>query len=248
MKRHLLTVLLWLIPVGAWAQTQVPVWTYYTTPPFDAGTGQLTRYLCDFLTERSAGRWRFVPSYMPRKRVQANLTLGQAGVLAWVNPSWLDDIGQQRYLWTEGLVWGSNRVVSRIEQPVSYQGPASLEGKVLGAILGHYLVGLEPLVADGRLIRTDAVGAEANLKRLLSGRVDVALIPDADLSYLLDKLGVRDRVFVAELPHQAYARHFLFSRDLAPVYEYMVGQLPALYADPHWQRLLAGFGLHRVER
>ncbi|ABC30330.1 ABC-type amino acid transport/signal transduction systems, periplasmic component/domain [Hahella chejuensis KCTC 2396] len=249
-SRFGLALMIWLL-LGADSrgETVAPVWTYYTSPPYDLhGDGyDLTTIMCAELTKRSGGKWRFEPQSLPRKRIDSYLERGDQAVVVWVNPSWFGDMDETRYDWTRGVAPGRNEIVSLKTQPVEYTGPESLIGKSFGGVLGHRYVGIDELVAEGLIRREDASSFSSNFGKLLLRRIDVTMIPREELFYLMANERVGAQLYVSEKPHQKYERKMLVTKGLKGVRDYMDSQWDALNEHPDWRHLLQRYGLDQFQ-
>ncbi|WLQ16145.1 amino acid ABC transporter substrate-binding protein [Hahella aquimaris] len=245
-RRFGLTLMIWLL-LGAYsrAETVVPVWTYYTSPPYGLHSDgyDLTSILCVELTRNSQGKWRFEPQSLPRKRIDNYLERGDQAVVAWVSPSWFGDPDEVGYDWTRGVVWGRNEIVSLKLQPVEYDGPESLIGKSFGGVLGHRYVGIDELVAEGRIRREDASSFSSNFGKLLLRRIEVTMIPREELFYLMANEQVGAQLYVSKKPHQSYQRKMLVTKNLKGVRDFMEAQWEKLNDHPDWRHLLQRYGL-----
>ncbi|HEY0955948.1 MAG TPA: transporter substrate-binding domain-containing protein [Roseateles sp.] len=229
-------------PLSAAPQT-LPLYTAYTDPPLDATSpGNLTARLARWLSERSEGRYRFVPTQLPRGPLDALVAKpGWTGAVVWANPVWFGDTRQQRFLWTSAFMQGADLVVSRREQPVEYllEG-RSLQGLSVASVAGHRLVDLDGLVAAGKLRRVDAPRALDGLHLLQQGRVDAALVQAISMDYFRQELpGLDGWLYVARQPRDTYGRHAFTALGQTALRDFLARQLPALAADPEWRAVLA---------
>ena len=110
---------------------------------------------------------------MPRNRTDAAVTAGDVHVRCYSNPAWTKT--PDLHLWTKSLFQAPDVVLgSRSSKPLTDldQIPA---GTYIGTVLGFVYGPLEARVADGRLIRDNALDAEKNLLKLASGRFAYAV-------------------------------------------------------------------------
>ncbi len=229
-------------PLSAAPQT-LPLYTAYADPPLDASSpGNLTTRLAQWLSERSQGRYRFVPTQLPRGPLDALVAKpGWAGAVVWANPVWFDDTRRQRFLWTPAFMQSADLVVSRREQPVEYllEG-RSLQGLSVASVAGHRLVDLDGLVAAGKLRRVDVPRALDGLGLLQQGRVDAALVQAISMDYFRQRLPDLDGwLYVARQPRDTYGRHAFTAPGQAALRDFLARQLPMLAADPAWRAVLA---------
>ncbi|WP_431689329.1 amino acid ABC transporter substrate-binding protein [Hahella sp. NBU794] len=233
--------------VNSRAEIVVPVWTYYTSPPYGLHSDgyDLTSIMCAELSKLSGGKWRFEPQSLPRKRIDSYLERGDQAVVAWVNPSWFGDKQEEHYDWTHGVVTGRNEIVSLKLHPVEYHGPESLVGKSFGGVLGHRYVGIDELVEEGRIQRENASSFSSNFGKLLLRRIEVTMIPREELFYLMANEQVGAQLYISKQPHQEYQRKMLVTKGLKGVRDFMEAQWSTLNDHPDWRHLLQRYGLNQ---
>ncbi len=224
---------------------KIAVWTYYSTPPFSINTEKtdITSFLAKHLTRESGGKWVFEAQTLPRKRLNSYLAENQQGIVVWANPLWFKDKEEQMYDWTERVVWGSNEIVSLQTHPVPYDSAESLAGKRFGGVGGHHYVGIDELVASGKIERLDTSSFEQNFQKLINRRLDVILLPRGELFYLMKKHQLEDHIYIAQNPHQKYPRKILVTKQLKGVRDFINSQLTLLRSDPDWLLLLDNAGI-----
>ncbi|TCP15172.1 amino acid ABC transporter substrate-binding protein (PAAT family) [Crenobacter luteus] len=252
-----IVVALWLLmlaclPASALAEAQrVRVLSYYNFLPWnDHDRAGLTPALARRLTELSAGRYRFVPQLLPRRRFDQELASSREPlVVAWANPGFLDDAQRRRYLWSPPLLKDVSLLVSRRERPVDFSGVESLAGLRFSAVSGHRYPDLEPLIAAGRLARVDAPDARLALMKLL-------FRPDSDFAFAeLSLLGYlrRDPSFPIDQLHlsarprlTSLTRHLMVRRRDAALFAELDALLRRLDCDSRWQATLREYGQEKL--
>lgn len=227
----------------AWAAAErIPLYTGYTDPPLDAQSpGNLTAQLAAWLSERSAGRYLFVPTQLPRPEL--NRLVEQAtwpGVVAWANPVWFRDTEEKRFLWTRALMQDADLLVSRRASPVEYLNEGhSLEGLRVGAVVGRRLAELEWLIEKGRVQRIDAARQIDNLLALKAGQVDVVMVQAISLPHFRRLLPDLDNwLHVSKQPRQTYARRLFTAANQRGLQQFLDQQVELLTQDPVWQARL----------
>lgn len=247
MKNILITVFLALFSCLNIASEQIPIWSYYESPPFGISEDKsdLTSFLANYLSNQSEGKWSFVAKYLPRTRLNKYLDEKQKGTVIWANPIWFGDKKEQRYDWTNSVVLGRNEIVSLQKNAVPYQEPASLSGKRFGGVRGHRYIGIDDLVKNGTINRKDSASFEKNFLKLLNKRVDVILIPRGELFYLMKKNKAEDKIYIATSPHQTYQRKILVTKNLPKVRDFINTQLTTLAENNKWITLLKSAGIHQ---
>ncbi|MDN3922953.1 substrate-binding periplasmic protein [Roseateles violae] len=220
---------------------ELPLYNYQTEAAYAAWTpGGLTPQLAHWLTELSGGRYRFVPTQLPRPRLD-RLLAGEAwtGVLAWSNPRWIGDPQRQRFRWSGLLLRDLKLLVSHRERPVDYRGPDSLAGQRLGTVRSHRYGPLAEAMAAGRIQYEAVSDEESNLAKLQRRRIDATFISAVALLRLrrLDPDGA-PWLYVSR-PPLANDRYLCCQRD-DPALAALLDRATAAFAQaPQWQTLHA---------
>ena len=176
-----------LSPAASAAAEEVPLVLYNDYSPLvtdrDAGKG-LAYDVADLLSKRSSGKYHFSVQVVPRKRLDDMLASGQALVAPFVAPVFFGDAAMTRYLWTAPLFNDRQEIVFNPAKPAPYETAASLNGKVVGGILGQLYQPLEDDIKAGRITREDVRGDDSNLAKLAAGRIDVVAISSLSFNFL----------------------------------------------------------------
>ncbi|MBF0144806.1 MAG: hypothetical protein HQL84_02280 [Magnetococcales bacterium] len=205
--------------------------TYHNHPPFVTGHEQGVSYdLARMLTRFSAGRWNFQVRIVPRSRLDLELApwiqgrcSGEKRVddpachddwsLMWVNPSWGFGAGTGTTFRWVNLFEDANAIISLKDTALDYQSPESLVGLRFGGMRGHHYLGLDPLIAAGRIQRIDGDHERENLVKLLMKRLDAVLLPESTTRYFLTRDDLlsksADRFFIAPVRHQRFWRQLM---------------------------------------
>lgn len=239
----ILLLVLWalgaLLPARA---EDVVLYAYHLKPPYIVDEAQrkgLYYDLAQELSKRVRG-YTFRTEYLPRLRLERDLEKGTLkGLVVGVNPAWFKDLAHTRFLWSPPFMHDTDVVVSTPQHPLAYEGPQSLVGKKVGLSRGYYYFGVDELVADARVLRDDADGEEANLTKLLLGRVDAVIVTQRTLDYLQSHHSDwHNAFFVAPKPHDAYDRMVLIPREFAAVAAPLAAALGQLQQDARWRSRL----------
>ncbi|WP_163831804.1 type 2 periplasmic-binding domain-containing protein [Spartinivicinus ruber] len=246
-KKYLAAVFLALLSWITLAAEEISIWTYYESPPFGINNdgSDITNFLANHLTNNNSGKWIFSAKYLPRTRLNKYLEENQKGIAIWANPIWFGDKNESRYNWTNSVVLGRNEIVSLKENAVPYQEPSSLIGKKFGGVRGHRYIGIDDLVKSGKINRKDSASFEKNFLKLLSQRVDVILIPRGELFHLMNKNQVKDKIYIANTPHQVYERKILVTKNLPGIRDFINSQLETLKNNNDWNTLLKNAGIYQ---
>lgn len=246
----LLLLLLTLFPLHVLAAKPVAVWAYQPSPPFASQHSQgLSEALVQLLNEHptNQGLYDFKLTQLPRKRLDAKLAANEPGVLLWATPEFFPERLTARASWTRPLLCDIQDFVSRSDAPVDYEGPRSLYGLRLGGVLGHLYRTLQDDIDKGLIRREDVHSDMQNLDKLLSGRIDVALIPRSSrLFYSLTEVP-EAQLHVSPSPLYVFDRHLLMTgslpADTAQFIQQLIADLPH---SARWQTLLRRYGLQQM--
>ena len=108
-KYLLLFIIISLFKVSA--KEIVPMYTYHQKAPFifslDRELG-ISFTLVELLN-RYSKKYQFKLVYLPRKRLDLVKT---KKIVLWTNPSWMNDIDETRFLWSQNLVRDSEIFIS----------------------------------------------------------------------------------------------------------------------------------------
>lgn len=237
--------MVWLGGVPLAAADDIVLYAYHLKPPYlidrDRQAG-LYYDLARYLNEHVPGH-TFKTVYLPRKRLETELESGRLhGLVIGVHPSWFRDAARIRYLWSPPFMHDEDVVVSRLSDPVQYDGPESLAGKQLGLSFGYYYFGIDELVKTGRIARDDAVSEEASLDKLYRKRIDATIITRRTFDYMLRQRSEwQQQFYVARKPHDAYERMILIPRELSFAAPGISHALAAIMQDPAWQKTLRSY-------
>lgn len=241
LKQWLLAGVLGWLAGAAMAVTVLPLYTHYDEPPFGIEEhGSLTLLLADFLTRESAGVYRFVPQFMPRKRLEGVVMQqpGWQGVVAWASRDFFLD-PDNRYLWSDSYLSDRSLVLSNRNRPVDYQDARSLHGLTVGAVLGRFLTGFEEDIKAGKIRRDDAPGNTQNLHKLKLGRIDVVLLTEAALPYYRREFPDLDSwLYIAPKVRSVTHRQLVVSQSDPALLAYLNRALRKLPQDPAWRATL----------
>jgi len=247
MRDHLIIfqLLLTFVSVKSVAAEQtVPLYTYYTDPPFFVSLEHnKTTQLADWLTQKASGRYRFQAIYLPRRRL--NFIISQPnwqGVVAWANPSWFDDNSQSLYLWSRPFMQDIDLIASNRNKPIDFENSDSLNGLVFGGILGRRYHDFDLQVNQGKFRREDTVDIYQNLQKLKAGRIDVILLQGSNVSYLRQIYPDLDQwLYIAPKPRAVIQRHLFTNAENRELMSFLNKQLRAIAHDPQWKESLQFF-------
>lgn len=231
-----------LLAQAAAAAQLVPLYSYYTDPPYSpALAGNLSHKLAAWLSRKSGGRYQFKATDIPRARLDRDVLArpGWLGVVAWVGPDFMLDPKMQKYWWSEPLLRDAVWIVSRRDKAVDFVDISSFDGLVFGAIRGRQLPDMDAAIAAGRFRREDGVGGEANLRKLQLGRIDVTFIQAAALPYFREQIpGLDSWLYVAAKPRVTVDRRLMSDRSQVELNAFLKRCVSELRTDPEWRPVI----------
>lgn len=237
---------MWLFaPSSGMAQERIMVWSYYVYPPFDMGDGHGAG--TDFVTlmnKAAQGRFAFIYELMPRKRIDLKIDRGEPGIVLFVSPKWMEIPSKSDAVWSKPLFHDQNGVLFSGRKQIDYEGPESLYGMVFGGVVGRRYKDLEPAFKSGRIVRQDSWSEESNVRKLAIHRIDVTTAPQSVLRYLVNSLGVADKVRFSSTPLYRYSRRLLINNLGPDVRQFLSDFVDGLPDNPDWQAIVKKYSLH----
>ncbi|WP_299691587.1 transporter substrate-binding domain-containing protein [uncultured Tateyamaria sp.] len=235
-----------LVTHGKAAAEDVPMWVYHNFPPYvvneDLREG-ISFELADMLTAMSDGKYQFNVVVMPRKRLNNRIADGAPGMVLWANPAWFGDSDRTRFLWSAPVLNDQNDVISPTEVSFQYDGPGSLDGRMLVGVTGHRYPGVDGMIETGSVERIDVNAEDALVRFIASGRGEVAIVAQSAARYFVQKHELGEAVHFSGTPHSSYQRHILFQPELAPVHAYVQDALTRLQQSPDWAAAVDRYAL-----
>ena len=137
------------------------------------------------LGDRLAQRLKLSARYLsvPSKRVSGALAAGEADMVCYVLPGWLEG----EFQWTVPVFPNAEVLAKRHDAP-AVRSLAELQGRRVGTVLGYGYSHLkqqpgEPLPFE----RFDAPDTRANLAKLVAGRMGYAMVEELTLQHFLQR-------------------------------------------------------------
>lgn len=232
--------------------TYVPVYHYHNWEPFyfkDEKTKkgfsvvfveQLNEF---FRKQRPDLKIYFTLKPVDRPELNQLLKDGRQGLILWANILWFKRLFDQSYFIASApIYWDSDAVVSLSKSPVEYVEPESLIGKHVGGLPGHYYHGVNQLVDQGKIQRTDGANDRANLQGLIEGKVDAVFITQTAFNYVKpDYPNVS--FYQSFVPQDSYSRHLLITPEYQSMAELLNFYISSLPHNKEWVNVLADYGL-----
>jgi polar amino acid transport system substrate-binding protein len=139
----------------------------------------LLKDLGELIAERLARKAKFI--VVPSNRVRGVLSGGEADALCYVRPEWIDG----NYNWTPSLIKDGAVVAARIGSPVIHS-LVDLRHRPVGTVIGYRYPEIESALGQS-FIREDAPSMESNMRKLIAGRMEYAILEKMVLDYHLHK-------------------------------------------------------------
>jgi ABC-type amino acid transport substrate-binding protein len=138
-------------------------------------TGGILKDLGDLMAAKLGRTARYVA--VPSRRVALMLARGEADGVCLVQPHWIDG----DFRWSAPLIPTGGVVLARADAPVIAR-LEDLRGKKVGTVAGYRYQYIGPLLGRD-FLRDDAPSAEHNLRKLLAGRTQYALMELTSAAY-----------------------------------------------------------------
>lgn len=222
----------------ALAVQTIPLYVYYPGPTFAVGMpGNLSEKMAEWLTQRSAGRYQFIATQLPRRRLQLMLSQPQwQGVVAWANPRWFGSEGR-RQSWSRYYMVDANMVASLRSAPFEYQDDASLHGQRIGTVEGFSYKDFDALLAAGLVSKDEADSEARNLLKLQQRRVAVAFLQASSMPRMRQQYPELDSwLYLSERPRTVFERAFFMAPNQPQLLAFLNQQSAALLNDRQWQQ------------
>ena len=223
--------------LGLAAQT-IPLYVYYPGPTFAVGTpGNLTEKMAEWLTQRSAGRYQFIATQLPRRRLQLMLEQSHwQGVVAWANPRWFG-AASARQSWSNYYMVDANLVASLRSTPFDYQGDASLHGQRVGTVEGFSYKDFDALLQHGVVSKDEADSEARNLLKLQQRRILVAFLQASSMPRMRQLYPDLDSwLYLSARPRTVFERAFFMAPNQPQLLAFLNQQSAALLNDRQWQQ------------
>ncbi len=235
MKKIVLSLLVgFVVLFGA---QEISVYTYHNHAPFIVGQKSGLSYnLIQYLNNNSNGDYTFKLKVLPRSRLNYILKPWinkECGVskecdsnwlVLWVNQKWgFGKDSLTNFSWTS-LFEDSNAIIYSKNRAIEYTSPKSLVGKKLAGIAGHRYVGIDDLVAEGKIQRIDGNSEEINLQKVLSSRVDVTLLPTSSFNYYVNNNSNLQELEKSKVAHQVYMRNIMTTSNNTSLIKFLEKQ------------------------
>lgn len=122
----------------------------------------------------------------PEKRSLLLLEEGRVDVYSKAK-QWVPD--PERFAWSTPVLPSRDVLAALADGPRAIDGPADLAGLRLGTVLGYSYPVLEEALASGAVTRDDAPDTVTQLRKLLHGRTDAAVVNELVARWVLRDQG-----------------------------------------------------------
>lgn len=224
------------------AAVTVNAYNSYGGAPYVEGEHGLAPELVAYVNRKLGGRHTLQLVTLPRRQLNQLMAApaGFDGVALFLAPVFVGDAPRKRFHWSPPFLEDSNVIVSRMENPLRYTGPASLVGFRFGGIHGNRYPGIDEYVGKG-ISRSNARDAMSNLRRLARGEVDFTIMPLSSFRYLKrqmdkEKLPV-GQLQVGDKPFNRFGRHFVLAAGGGELAQELDRIAAAMPCDREWRRI-----------
>ncbi|WP_085899571.1 substrate-binding periplasmic protein [Kiloniella majae] len=224
--------------------TTVNVYNYHKTPPFVIGPQRGLSYdLVTYLNRKGVGRYHFVLTHLPKKRLERELELGRKVIVPWASTQEFQGPYSYRYRWTDPLMNDENVFISASNNPVEVSDLSSLDDKLIGGLLGYRYRGVDEGVRRGRLKRTNVPDERALLRLVSHHRVDVGILSQSSARYLIKEIGLEDQIHLGERKQSIFARQILINGYMPRLKKFLNDVVVSMKRDAEWVAIMAKYHL-----
>lgn len=242
MRRPTLLLALCCAIAAAHAGPTVKAYNSYGGAPYLEGRRGLAPELVAYVNRKLEGRYTLHMVTLPRSKLNQLMRDpgGFEGVALFLSPIFLDDAAQKHFHWSPAFLQDSNVIISRLENPLRYDGAASLVGWRFAGVAGNRYPGIDEYVGKG-IPRRDAPNALSNLRKLVRGQADFTVMPLSSFRYLRrqmdqEKLPV-GQLHVGDKPFNQFGRHFVLASGDSELARELDRIAAAMPCDREWRRI-----------
>ncbi|MBV8465429.1 MAG: transporter substrate-binding domain-containing protein [Burkholderiales bacterium] len=127
------------------------------------------------IARRLGRQARFVVT--SRKRIEDDLRAGRADAICYATPQWVN----APLTWTAPFIPNAEVILMRRDAP-TLASLGELRGKTVGTVLGYAYPQLTASLGDS-YVRDDAPTMQVNVRKLLAGRTQYAIVDSLSLAY-----------------------------------------------------------------
>ena len=220
----------------------IKIYSYQNMPPFVIAKGEgLTYELANYLNKKLNGDYKFVVYRLPRVRADKLIDKAESCIIPWTSPAWHGDPEATKYTWSSGYTDDANCIISPSAKPFEYKGPDSMKGKVMGGLIGYFYVGLDDLIEQGELKRIDVSQVRENFARVLSNRIDTALITESTARYLVNELNIKNKIHFSKQNHQDFCYQMMCVSLPADLVTRLKDITKDMRTDQEWLSILSRY-------
>lgn len=237
-------LLLMLITINTQALPRtITILEYHQFPPMVVSKQKsigLSYGFARYLTAKSKGEFSFKVETLSMQALQNHLMNEQTAMVVFVSPVWFDDVGMEKYLWSDVVLTLKDQLVSKKEKPFNFQEAGSFKDKIIGGIKGYTYPVFDSMVSQQQAIRLDFDSDLESLKALKSNEdLDAVIVNEGPLKFYSQILGIEHDIFIASQPLGVYPVRVLLTQDLTSVHEFLQNTLSDMEKDEAWLNLKA---------
>lgn len=249
LKKVLLLLFVFHVISSLQAQRMIPVWCYYQVPPFSMeGESSLASEFVELMNIYTSGEYYFDLVTLPRVRLDYLLANEAEGILLFSAPAWMNDSNQSRYTWSDPILRGENRLVTRTGSgltPMSFSLKA--QGKLrFGGIAGRNYNWFFNSIQNSEFQKSYVKTEVENLKKLNYGRIDFTLQPGLIAEHATRSLGFEDNIVLHDPPLIVFLRYLMVQSDDPKLKEWVMALVDSLPSSPGWAYLVDKYNLQTM--
>lgn len=224
---------------------KITVWNYYNIPPFviDKKKG-FAKDFVELLNKYSKGKYQFILSNIPRKRLNVYLENNHQGIVLFVNPIWMGKNANTKYLWTQSFLSDQNEIISSVSNKIYFKTPEELKNLTFVAIRGRKYKGFEDLLKKEEIKKFIVEKESQSLLLISLNRADVTSQPRTIVKPLIRELNLENKIFLSPTPLFKFSRHIMITRPQYKLHEFLSYFTEDLKNKKEWLTILKKYNLH----
>jgi polar amino acid transport system substrate-binding protein len=238
----------------AYGAEHVAAFNTYQVPPFGLESNpSLARVLVDQLNEHLRPDYTISVEDVSRMRLtMTELRRGDAfdGLALFLHPVFVSDAARTKYTWSHPVLIDCNVLISNTAHPIDDDFATSLIGRTIGGIPGYHYLGIDELVAAGKVKREDSHDELTNLRKIAAGHIDAAIMPYSIYGTTIQRFPDAGRLSISRKPHSCFSRYILVGKGRSPKFVSALNNaIDTVTASPQWQATLQqiGFDTSRID-
>ncbi|EQC47607.1 hypothetical protein [Bacteriovorax sp. Seq25_V] len=234
-------LVLLLTAFSSFAVTEIKVITYYNYSPWI----ELNSSFAQLLNENLKSKYKFVASYVPRKRVDQLLGTDEKILVPFTSPKFFDDFEKTKYSWSSTIFTDHSYYISKISSPFIYKDESSYSGKKFSGILGHNYADLDDAIKSKKLEIEYAPSTVAAVTKVFTNKrnLDFSVIDTSTLNGM-ERLGslIKGQYILSNRPgYSRLERMVLVSHGTRLYKEELLRAIDVIGKSKKWLKIISNY-------